>query len=82
MVGRRLYYYFYYKSQFVEKVSNIFQIHELMSVSNGVGFREIDGPVEDQHLSVVDRLVDLDVLEQRLDIQNDLLDAVLYDPII
>ena len=53
-----------------------------MSVSDGVGFREVDGPVEDQHLSVVDRLEDLDVLEQRLDIQNDLLDAVLYDPII
>jgi hypothetical protein len=53
-----------------------------MSVSDGVGFREVDGPVEDQHLSVVDRLEDLDVLEQRLDIQNDLLDAVLYNPII
>jgi hypothetical protein len=53
-----------------------------MSVSDGVGFGKVDGPVEDQHLSVVDRVEDLDVLVQRLDIQNDLLDAVLYDPII
>ena len=65
-----------------QKNPDIFEVHELMRVSDRVGFCQVDGSVDDEDLSVVDRLQDLDVLERRPDVQRHLLDPVLYDPIV
>ena len=62
--------------------SDLRQAEERVRVADPIGLGEVDEAVEDEDVAEVDGGEDLNPLERRRSVEDDLLEAVLYESVV